>query len=364
MKIKEITNYLEVFAPISFQENYDNCGLIVGDGNSIVKGVLIALDCTEDIVDEAIAEGCNLIVAHHPIVFHGLKKLNGSNYIQRTVIKAIKNDIAIYAIHTNLDNVSNGVSAKIAEKLGVVETKTLAPKKGFLKQLSVYCPKSHADELRNGLFNVGAGDIGNYDECSFTSIGEGTFRANESCNPYLGEVGERQMLEEEKIEVIFPKNREKEILSIMKSIHPYEEVAYQVYMLDNVYDHVGPGIIGQLPEEMDIHIFLEMLKINMQTDCVRHSKLVKDQIKKVAICGGSGSFLLANARRENADIFITSDLKYHDFFDAEADLIIADIGHYESEQFTKELIYDLLTKKITKFAIRLSKVNTNPIKYI
>ena len=364
MKIKEITNYLEEIAPLYLQEDYDNSGLIVGNVNSVVKGVLITIDCIEDIVDEAIAEGCNLIVAHHPIIFRGLKKLNGKNYIERTVIKAIKNDISIYAIHTNLDNVANGVSAKIAEKLGLEDVKILAPKKDFLRQLAVYCPVSHMEKLRNGLFNAGAGDIGNYDECSFKSIGEGTFRANEGCNPYIGKIGERNVEKEEKIEMIFPKNKEKEIISIMKSIHPYEEVAYQIYILDNIYENIGSGVIGQLPEFMDARDFLEMLKINMKTDCVRHTKLIKNQIKRVAICGGSGSFLLNNAKKADADIFITADVKYHEFFDSEEDIIMADIGHYESEQFTKELIYDLLTKKITKFAIRLSNVNTNPIKYI
>jgi len=364
MKVKEITRYLEKIAPLSYQENYDNCGLIVGDENTVVTAALITLDCTEVIVDEAIETGCNLIIAHHPIIFKGLKKLNGSNYIQRTVIQAIKNNIAIYAIHTNLDNVLNGVSANIAERLGVENPKILAPKKDLLRQLVVYCPISDADKLRNELFKAGAGDIGNYDECSFTSIGEGTFRAGEGCNPHLGKIGERHIEKEEKIEVIFPRHKEKEILSIMKSIHPYEEVAYQIYILDNVYENIGSGIVGELKQVMDVEAFLEMLKRNMKTDCIRYSKLVKNQIKTVAICGGSGSFLLPSAKRAKADIFITADFKYHEFFDAETDLIIADIGHYESEQFTKDLIYDFLTKNFTKFAVRLSKVNTNPIKYL
>ncbi|MEC9209301.1 MAG: Nif3-like dinuclear metal center hexameric protein [Bacteroidota bacterium] len=364
MKLKEITRYLENIVPLSYQENYDNCGLIVGDENTVVTAALITLDCTEVIVDEAIETGCNLIIAHHPIIFKGLKKLNGSNYIQRTVIKAIKNNIAIYAIHTNLDNALNGVSANIAERLGVENPKILAPKKDLLRQLVVYCPISDANKLRNELFKAGAGDIGNYDECSFTSIGEGTFRAGEGCNPHLGKIGERHIAKEEKIEVIFPRYKEKEIVSVMKSAHPYDEVAYQIYILDNVYENVGSGIVGQLKQVMDVEAFLEMLKRNMKTDCIRYSKLVKNQIKTVAVCGGSGSFLLSSAKKAKADIFITADFKYHEFFDAENDLIIADIGHYESEQFTKDLIYDLLTKNFTKFAIRLSKVNTNPIKYL
>jgi dinuclear metal center YbgI/SA1388 family protein len=364
MKIIEITSYLEEIAPISYQESYDNCGLIVGDKNATIKAALITLDCTEAIVDEAIETGCNLIIAHHPIIFKGLKKLNGSNYIERTVIKAIKNNIAIYAIHTNLDNILNGVSYMIAKRLGVNNTKILEPKKDFLRQLAVYCPISDVDKLKNELFRAGAGDVGNYDECSFSFSGQGTFRSDESCNPYLGEIGERHIVEEEKIEVIFPVHKEKDIISVMKNFHPYEEVAYQIYRLENHYQNVGSGVVGELSEDVQVDKFLEMLKRKMQTDCVRYSKLVKNKIKRVAICGGSGSYLLSTAKREKADIFITADFRYHEFFDAENEIIIADIGHYESEQFTKDLIFDLLTKNFTKFAVRLSKVNTNPIKYL
>ncbi|MEE2700133.1 MAG: Nif3-like dinuclear metal center hexameric protein [Bacteroidota bacterium] len=363
MEIKEITNYLESIAPLYLQEEYDNSGLLVGSVNAEVRAALITVDCTEPVVEEAINSGCNLIIAHHPIIFSDLKKLNGNNYVERTIIKAIKNDIAIYAIHTNLDNVINGVSAKIAERLGLENCKILSPKKDLLRQLAVYCPRSDADKVRNELFKAGAGDIGNYDQCSFTSSGEGTFRPNEGCDPHLGKIGERHIEKEEKIEVIFPKHKEQNIISTMKNVHPYEEVAYQVYILDNVYEHVGSGIVGQLSKEIDTILFLEMLKSKMKTDCVRHSKKVKNQIKTVAICGGSGSFLLSDAKRAKADIFITADFKYHEFFDAEDDIIIADIGHYESEQFTKDLLYDLLTKKFSKFAVQLSKVNTNPINY-
>ena len=364
MKIKEITHYLESIAPLAFQEKYDNCGLIIGDKNTIVTKALITLDCTEEIVDEAIEIGSNFIIAHHPVIFQGIKKLNGSNYIERTVIKAIRNNIAIYAIHTNLDNVLNGVSANIAKRLGVNNCKILAPKNDLLRHLVVYCPISDSDKLRNELFKAGAGNLGRYSECSFTSIGKGTFRADKECDPFKGKIGERHTEKEEKIEVIFPTYKQQEIISIMKLAHPYEEVAYQIYILDNFYQNVGSGIIGELAQEVNVEVFLKMLKTNMKTDCIRYSKLVKTKIKKVAICGGSGSFMLPNAKKAKADIFITSDFKYHEFFDAEDDLIIADIGHYESEQFTKDLIYDMLTEKFTKFAVQLSKVNTNPIKYI
>ncbi|MAU35975.1 MAG: Nif3-like dinuclear metal center hexameric protein [Flavobacteriales bacterium] len=364
MKIKEITTYLETIAPIYYQENYDNSGLIVGDENAIVNAALVTLDCTEAIIDEALAKGCNLVIAHHPIIFKGLKKLNGGDYIQRIIIKAIKHNISIYAMHTNLDNVLNGVSSEIAKRLGVKNTKILKPKKDLLRQLVVYCPTSDVDKLRNQLFQAGAGDIGNYDECSFSSVGKGTFRSDERCNPHVGLIGERNTVEEEKIEVVFTKDKENSIISAMKNTHPYEEVAYQIYSLDNLYQDVGSGIIGELPKAIKAEKFLAMIKSKMKTDCVRYTKLVKDKIKKVAICGGSGSFLLSIAKKAKADIFITADFKYHEFFNAENKIVIADIGHYESEQFTKDLIFDLLTKKFTKFAVRLSKVNTNPIKYL
>ncbi|HIE74092.1 MAG TPA: Nif3-like dinuclear metal center hexameric protein [Flavobacteriales bacterium] len=363
MKIKEITNYLESVAPLHYQESYDNAGLLVGDANREIDAALITLDCTEEVVEEAIENNCNLIIAHHPIIFSGLKKITGQNYVERTIIKAIKNNIAIYAIHTNLDNIKTGVSAKIAEILGVENYKILSPKKDLLRQLAVYCPVSDTEKVKEALFQAGAGDIGNYDECSFSAKGEGTFRANEGCDPHIGNIGERHTEKEEKIEVIFPKYKENTIISALKQAHPYEQVAYQIYILDNIYENVGAGIVGELAQKVDTNRFLEMLKTKMQTDCIRHTKLVKYQIKRVAICGGSGSFLLSNAICEKADIFITADFKYHEFFDGENDIIIADIGHFESEQFTKDLIYDLLSKKFSKFAVRLSKVNTNPINY-
>ena len=364
MKIKEITNFLEGYAPLHYQESYDNSGLIVGDANAKVEGALITLDCTEDVVDEAIAINCNLVITHHPIIFTGLKKLNGSNYIQRTVIKAIRNDIAIYAIHTNLDNVHNGVSAKIAEKLGLENCRVLAPKSDLLRQLVVYCPTKNAEELKTALFNNGAGAIGNYDQCSFSSVGKGTFRANENCNPFVGQVGEQHKEDEQRIEVIYPKFKEREVLNAMNLAHPYEEVAHQIYVLENKHQLVGSGIISELKTPVNTEQFLMDIKEKMQTDCVRYTPAVKQEIKCVAVCGGSGSFLLKNAIAAKADIFITADFKYHEFFDAENNIVIADIGHYESEQFTKDLIYDLLVKNFTKFAVRLSKVNTNPIKYL
>jgi dinuclear metal center YbgI/SA1388 family protein len=363
VQIKDITNYLETIAPLALQENYDNSGLIVGNKNTEVTQVLISLDCTEAIVEEAIERRCNLIVSHHPIVFSGLKRLNGSNYIERTVIKAIQNNIAIYAIHTNLDNVlHNGVNQKIAEKLGLENTKILTPKSDTLYKIVTFCPVKEADNVRNAIFSAGAGVIGNYNECSFNIDGEGTFKANKDAIPYVGEHDKRHTENEVRIETIFPTHLQNAVVSALLNAHPYEEVAYDIYPIKNQHPKIGAGIIGELSSPMEADIFLSHLKNNLKAEGIRYTSFNKP-IKKVAVCGGSGSFLLNDAIRQNADAFVTGDFKYHQFFDAENRLMIADVGHFESEQFTIELLGEILTKKFTNFAVLLTKVNTNPIKY-
>jgi dinuclear metal center YbgI/SA1388 family protein len=364
MKLKEITDCIEHFAPLAYQESYDNSGLICGDYTMEITSALICLDSTEEVIDEAIAKGCNLVIAHHPIVFSGIKKFNGKNYVERAIIKAIKNDIAIYAAHTNLDNVHNGVSAKIAEKLALSGCSVLLPKNNLLKKLIVFCPEEAAGALRTALFSVGAGHIGNYDECSFNSEGKGTFRAGDGSNPFVGEVGIQHQENEVKIETIYPAFIESSLLKALFIAHPYEEVAYDIIPLSNKNERVGSGMIGELSEETDGLVFLNQLKKTMNAGMVRYTALSNKKIKKVAVCGGSGSFLLDEAIKKGADVFVTSDFKYHQFFDAESRIVIADIGHYESEQFTVELFYDILKKKFNTFALLISSTNTNPINYL
>lgn len=364
MLLKNICDTLEQWAPLSYQESYDNSGLIVGDKQSTVKGVLVSLDCVEEVVDEAIATGCNLIVSHHPIVFKGLKSLTGKNYVERTLLKAIKNDVAIYAIHTNLDNVNTGVNRKIAEVLGLQNVKVLAPKSGGLKQLVTYVPVEQAEAIKDALFKAGAGALGEYSECSFSVTGSGSFRGSDLSNPQVGVKGERSIVEEARIELVFPSFLESKLLNALKDAHPYEEVAYGVFSLGNENQYVGSGVIADLPKEMESSEFLNFLKQKMKTECVRHTKIHSEKVEKIALCGGAGSFLLSSAKRAGADVFITGDFKYHEFFDAENQILIADIGHYESEQFTIALISDFLSKKFPRFAVRLSKVNTNPINYL
>ena len=364
MKIYEIINYLESIAPLQLQEDYDNSGIITGNTKWDITNVLVCLDCTEAIVDEAINKKCNLIIAHHPIIFSGLKSITGKNYIERTIIKAIKNDIVIYAIHTNLDNIKEGVNMKIANQLGLIDTKILKPKRNCIKKLSFYCPSSEAKIIKEKLWKSGAGNIGNYSHCSFSSIGEGTFMGNEHSNPTIGEKNKIHTEHEIKIEMILPSYLQKDVLNTLFIEHPYEEVAFELQNIDNINPKIGSGLFGQLTKPLKPMDFLNHLKKIMQTECIRYTNINKEYIQTVAVCGGSGSFLLNDAKKIKADIFITADYKYHQFFDAENDLIIADIGHYESEQFTKELICEILNEKFTKFATHLSSINTNPINYL
>ncbi|MEP2169598.1 MAG: Nif3-like dinuclear metal center hexameric protein [Polaribacter sp.] len=364
MIIKDITNYLEELAPLNYAEDFDNVGLLVGNYSTSVSGVLVTLDTLEETVDEAIAKKCNLIISFHPIIFGGLKKLNGNSYVERVVLKAIKNDIAIYATHTALDNSKNGVSAKMCAILGLENTKILIPKKGIIKKLTTYVPTNNTKALRTSLFSAGAGNIGNYDNCSFNINGEGTFRGNENSNPTLGEKGKNHSEKETQISVIFESKNESAILKALQENHPYEEVAYEIVTTENIHQNIGMGMIGELSSEMDEKEFLLYLKKTMKTDCVRHSNLINKKIKKVAVLGGSGSFAISNAKRAGADAYVSADFKYHEFFKAENSILLADIGHYESEQFTKNLLVDYLTKKFSNFAVILSEKSTNPIYYI
>ncbi|MCS5663003.1 MAG: Nif3-like dinuclear metal center hexameric protein [Flavobacteriales bacterium] len=364
MKLRELCTKLEEWAPLAYQESYDNSGLITGDPEQELKGVLVSLDCLENVVEEAIKRNCNVIVSHHPIVFKGLKSLTGKNYVERTVLKAIKNDIALYAIHTNLDNIHTGVSKMMADRLGLQNTKVLAPKNGLLKMLVTYVPENSAEKVRSALFAAGAGSLGAYSECNFSVDGTGTFKGSELSNPTIGVRGVREQVSEERIELVFPSYIESRVISTLKNTHPYEEVAYSIVSIDNANQFVGSGMIGELPEPLNEMEFLKNLKEKLKTDCIRHTSLLNNKIKKVALCGGAGSSLLNAAKQSDADVFITGDFKYHEFFDAENSILIADIGHYESEQYTMDLIADFLRKNFPKFAVHLSKVNTNPINYL
>lgn len=363
MKLTEIIAQLDRWAPSAYQESYDNARLICGNPNAEIEKALCTLDCTEQVVDEAIEKACQLVIAHHPIVFGGLKSLTGKNYVERTVIKAIKNDIAIYAIHTNLDSVWTGVNRKIGEQLGLSDLRILNPKKGLLQKLYTFAPKADVARVRQALFDAGAGHIGDYDHCSFNTDGTGTFRGAENTNPHVGEPGEEHHEPEERIEVIFPVHISDKVVRALISAHPYEEVAYDIVALENEHPRVGSGMIGTLAESMPEADFMKHVGERMKAPVIRHTPLRDRPVKTVAFCGGAGRFLLNNAMAQKADVFITGDFKYHDFFDADGRIVVMDIGHFESEQFTPELIKQFLAEKIPTFAVLLSEVKTNPVHY-
>lgn len=362
-QIRHLAAHMEQLAPLAYQESYDNAGLIVGDPNTDITGVLVALDATEAVVDEAIGKGCNVVVAHHPIVFKGLKKLTGRNYVERAVIKAIKNDVALYAAHTNLDNVAGGVNVKIAEKLGLQNVRILAPKTQVLTKLVAFVPVADTQRVLDALHAAGAGQVGNYANCSFRVEGVGAYQAGADANPVLGDIGEYHREAEHRIEVIIPTHQQEQLLGALRQAHPYEEVAYYLTPVANANQDVGSGAVGNLPEPLNGLAWLSYLKEKMSLDLIRHTPLPDGIISRVAVCGGVGSFLLPNAIRSGADAFVTADCKYHEFFDADDRITIFDIGHYESEVYTKDLIQQHLAKKFATFAVILAETNTNPVRY-
>jgi dinuclear metal center YbgI/SA1388 family protein len=364
MKIKETLSILEEMAPLAYAEDFDNVGLLVGNKEEEATGVLVCHDALESVIDEAIAKNCNLVVCFHPILFSGLKKITGKNYVERSILKAIKNDIAIYAVHTALDNHKNGVNKIFCDALGLKKTKVLVPKPNFIQKLVTYTVPENAEKVRNALFDAGAGKIGNYEDCSFNSQGIGTYMGNEDSKPEIGERFEFVEAQEIKIEVTFEKHLQSKILKALFSNHVYEEIAYEIYDLQNTHQNIGLGMIGELETPMTETDFLLFVKDKMQCGGIRHSSLLGKPIKKVAVLGGSGSFAIKNAIQAGVDVFLTSDLKYHNFYETENQIVLADIGHFESERYTKNYIVDFLKEKITNFAIVLSEENTNPVKYL
>jgi len=370
MTIKEITNLVEELAPLSNAEDFDNVGLLVGNYDTKVTGILITLDTLEQVVDEAITEGCNLILSFHPIIFKGLKKINGKNYVEKAVLKAIKNDIAIYSMHTALDNSFDGVSAKMCDVLDLRKKGILIPKKDEILKLTTYIPKENAEKLLQALHQAGAGELGNYSESSFSYPGVSTFKANENANPTVGKKNELEIKPETCINVTFEKYKEQQILDALFKNHPYEEVAYEIVSLNNKNQQTGMGMIGELPIDLKEEQFLKYVADKFNAKGVRYSKPTGKMIRNIAVLGGSGAFAIEEAKKAKVDAYISADFKYHDFFKAEKQLLLIDIGHYESEQFTKNLLFDYLNKKFTNFApalkakIIISKTNTNPINYL
>ena len=364
MKIAEVTALLNRLAPPQLQEPYDNSGFLVGDSQLDCSGVLVALDVTEEVLDEAVQKSCNLIVAHHPIIFKGLKRLTGDGLVQRVVMKAIRENLSIYAIHTNLDNVLHGVNGMLAGLIGLTNTRVLDEKRGGLNKLVTFVPVDHSEKVRSALFAAGGGFIGNYDECSFNLEGTGTFRALEDANPFVGNKGERHYEKEVRMEMIFPAFAEIGLVKALREAHPYEEVAFYITSLDNTVSSIGSGIVGDLEEKMDERELLYMVKDLLNAEVIRHTDFLGRKVSRVALCGGSGFFLLPSAKAAGAQVYITADIKYHEFFEADGEILLADAGHYETEQYTVELLATYLQKNFPTFAVLKTERKTNPVRYL
>lgn len=370
MIVQDVIDMIESMSPLYYAEDFDNVGLLVGTKSQKITNVLVTLDALESVIDEAIEKNCNLIVSFHPIVFKGLKKLNGNNYVERVVIKAIKNDIAIFCMHTALDNHWQGVNHMICKKIGLTNQKILIPKKETICKLNTFVPSEKLNEVREALFKAGAGAIGNYENCSFTNEGTGSFKGNNLANPTIGTKNQLHFETETQLQITFAAHLKNKIVTVLHQAHPYEEVAFEITTLENTNQKIGMGMIGELAEPMSEKECLQMIKNVFNAQGIRHSQFLNKPIKKIAVLGGSGAFAINNAKNAGADLYITADIKYHEFFQAERQLVVADIGHYESEQFTKNLIVSQINEKISKFApaynlsnIILSEINTNPISY-
>jgi len=364
MLLQQLIQHLESYAPPAFQESYDNAGLLLGDKTRDITAALVALDVTEAVIEEAISKKCELIICHHPLIFNGIKRITGSNEVERCLIRTIKNDLAIYAAHTNLDSITGGVNSKICEKIGLVNCRILSPAINLLVKLVAYVPNDHLETVRTAIFAAGAGEIGNYDQCSYSSAGAGTFRGNENSVPFVGSAGQMHTEPEIRLETIVPRHLMGKVVAALKAAHPYEEVAYDLLPLENGYSTVGMGMIGELEVPADETLVLESIKAIFECKMIKHTALLNKKIKKIAVCGGSGSFLISKAIADGADLFISADFKYHDFFEADKAIVLADIGHYESEQFTKEVLKEIVLKKFPTFALHLSDVKTNPVSYL
>lgn len=363
MTISEVISKIENRIPLQQAEDFDNVGLLCGVSDRNVSGILVCHDALENVVEEAIQKNCNLIVCFHPIIFSGLKSLTGKNYVERAVLKAIENKIAIYAIHTAFDNDFFGVNHGICSQLGLKDLKILQPKKNNLKQLTVFVPKDHSEKVKEALFSAGAGNIGFYDECSFTLNGNGTFRPIEGSNPFSGQQNIRENADEDMISVIFEDYKKGRIISALKAAHPYEEVAYQVYQLDNDNQHTGLGMYGDFEEAVDEQEFLRFVKEKFGLELIKHSDFTHKKIKRVGVLGGSGASGIKAALAQKCDAYLTGDIKYHDYFLAESKMMICDIGHYESEQFVTQQLFEILSQKFSTFAISKSIEKTNPVNY-
>ncbi|MDR3129421.1 MAG: Nif3-like dinuclear metal center hexameric protein [Tannerellaceae bacterium] len=364
VSIREVLDVLEEFAPLALQESFDNTGIQVGEIGQEVKGVLLCVDVTEDVMDEALVKGCNLVIAHHPLLFKPVKSLRGTTYVERCVMKACKYDMVIYAAHTNLDNLRKGINGWLGKRIGLDNVHILSPKREGLVKVVTFVPSGHVQKVQDALFATGAGCVGNYDRCSFRHEGLGSFRAQEGAHPFLGKVGKEHVEREERIETVVPVHLQEKILQAVYAAHPYEEPVTDLYPLNNAWEEVGSGIWGDLSAEEDEREFLLRVKELFKIRCIKHSTLRGKPVRRVAVCGGSGAFLIKEAIACGADVLLTGEARYNDYHDVQNRLLLAVTGHYESEACTKDIFRTLLSEKFPTFALHLSEADVNPVKYL
>ena len=363
MTISEFIRQLSTKIRFSYAEDFDNVGLLCGRPEQELRGVLVCHDALESVVQEAIEKGCNCIVAFHPIIFSGLKSITGKSYVERAVMLALENKIAIIAVHTAWDNDFYGVNHGIAKALGLRHLQVLIPKKDALSQLRFFVPVEAAEQVRSAIFATGAGTIGQYADCSFNIHGTGTFLPLEKASPAYGEVGTWEQVSEMEVQILVENWQLPAAIQAMKDAHPYEEVAYYVTSLRNENHHAGLGQFGLLDEEMSAQEFLSECRAVFDVPVIRTSSHFTGRIRKVAVLGGSGASGISAAKKLGCDAYVSSDFKYHDFFQGDENFLLADVGHFESERFVSQQLADVISNILPTFAVLKSETKTNPVNY-
>ncbi|MBI4536287.1 MAG: Nif3-like dinuclear metal center hexameric protein [Ignavibacteriae bacterium] len=368
MTVREIQDVIEHWAPREIAWGQDNVGLQIGNPASRLLGILIALDVTEKIITEARRHRANLIISHHPLLFKAPRSITPRNQVGRCIDALVKSGIALYSAHTNLDFAHGGTSWAIAEALGLTAVDFLYKPYKVQRKIVTFVPTDHVDRVAVAMAEAGAGRIGNYDNCSFRMLGTGTFKANERANPVVGSKNVLEKVAETRLEMVVDQWLVPGVLKALKQAHPYEEVAHDVYPTENESDAFGMGIIGMLVRPMTLKSLLALIKKKLGARALRCTGSLNHKVSRIAACGGSGSELLDEAVRARADAFITADVKYHTFHDANGRIALIDAGHYETEHLVVQTMAKKLAQEMRRMRIHVpvfaSRTSTNPIVYV
>lgn len=368
MIVKELIKYLEDWAPPGAAWEKDNVGLLVGSGDEKIENIFLSLELTGEVLEQALKKNCNFIFTHHPLIFNPVKNLDvNKNPNSKLIYKLIKNDINLFSAHTNLDFTKDGVSFTLAKKLKLNKITFLKNEESNQFKVVVFLPETNLDEVASAMFNQGAGIIGEYNNCSFRTNGIGTFKGSANSNPFIGKKENFEKANEVRLEVLVDSWKLNKVINAMLKSHPYEEPAYDIYPLRNKNVNYGAGAIGELDNEMNVNEFLKHVEKSLLLSNFRFVNGNKRRIKKVAVCGGSGSELLNDAISKNADVFITADIKYHTFHDAKNKILLIDAGHYETEvvilKIVEEKIKKLIKEKKENIKVYKYSSSTNPVKF-